>query len=33
MGVFGNTHLLMQDNNNHDIFADVIAWLDEFAWQ
>lgn len=27
-GVFGNTHLLMQDNNSADIAARIIAWID-----
>jgi pimeloyl-ACP methyl ester carboxylesterase len=28
-GVFGNTHLLMQDDNSEEILADVLDWLDE----
>lgn len=28
-GVFGNTHLLMQDDNSEDIAARIIAWIDE----
>jgi len=28
MDIFGNTHLLMQDDNNDEIAADVIAWLE-----
>ena len=27
-GVFGNTHLLMQDNNSADIAARIVAWID-----
>lgn len=27
-GVFGNTHLMMQDNNSEDIGARIIAWID-----
>lgn len=32
MDVFGNTHLLMQDNNNHEIQADVYTWLENHVW-
>jgi pimeloyl-ACP methyl ester carboxylesterase len=30
--VRGNTHLLMQDDNSADIFADVLAWLEQTVW-
>jgi pimeloyl-ACP methyl ester carboxylesterase len=29
VGVFGNTHLLMQDDNSEEILAEVLDWLDE----
>jgi pimeloyl-ACP methyl ester carboxylesterase len=27
LGIHGNTHLLMQDNNSHDIAGKIIRWI------
>jgi hypothetical protein len=29
IGVFGNTHMLMQDNNSAEIAASIITWVNE----
>jgi len=33
MDVFGNTHLLMQDDNSEEIQADVLIWLESYVCQ
>lgn len=33
MDVFGNTHLLMQDDNNDAIAGDILGWLEQKVWR